>query len=304
MCSRGIKLPQTVKHSLDSCYFFNSLKSPINRCISHFSSLLTIMVLIIVAVFHPISRCGGAEFHMYPARVALIIMIAACVVKEIEDFSAVKSFKIYFQFDFWRTYRIVNHWSIVIAIAIQIHLELRIHHAKPDEKFDDEAYFSDAMFALATTISVLHFLYWIQLHNTMGPIVISVSKVLGDVLTISVMYIIVLLAFTCGIVFMSRGIGTVECKHLLLNSTLVRRLQPADTQSKIMRNFYNTTETMIWALLGPGQEFKENDPEGVPIDLISSQVYICDILYFRQAIHFSRDSFRSSSWQPTKLSQL
>ena len=221
---------------------------------------------------------------MYPARVTLIIMITACVVKEIEDFAAVKSFKIYFQFDFWRTYRIVNHWSIIIAIAIQIHLELRIHNAKPNERFESEAYFSDAMFAIATTISVLHFLYWIQLHNTMGPIVISVSKVLRDVLTISVMYIIVLLAFTCGIVFMGSGIiKTAECTRLL-NYTLVRRLQPTPspepTQSKIISNFYITTETMLWALLGPGQEFKENNPNGDPSDLISSQVISCFFVIF------------------------
>ncbi len=33
------------------------------------------------------------------------------------------------------------------------------------------------MFSLATTISYIHFLYWLQLHPTVGPVVISASQV-------------------------------------------------------------------------------------------------------------------------------
>ena len=281
-----------VLEAMDSCYLFNSLDSPINRAISDFSSMMVIMALIIVAVFHPISRCHTENFAgIYPSRVALIVMIGACVFKEFEDFSSVRSFKIFFRFDFWRICRSINHWTIIIAIAVQIHLELRIFH-NPKENFHQEAYLSDALFAIATTISVLHFLYWMQLHDTMGPIVISVSKVLKDVITISCMYLVVLSAFSCGIVFMgSDKIKAAEC-NLNLN---VRQLQPIESRnSKILRNFRGTIETMFWSMLGPGQEFKQDDPQ----DLISSQVsglyiFTCQpsphvylLFMFRVTFHF------------------
>jgi hypothetical protein len=266
--------------TLDSCRLFTSLDSPINRCISHLSSLGVIMWLIIVAVFRPISRCHNRwdEYQgLYPARVGLIVMIVACVFKEIEDFSTVRSFKIFFKFDFWRIYRTINHWSVIIAMAMKIQLEFRVHHratahqaskelhnktasnAHEDilKDFEGEQKLTDAMFAVATTISIMHFLYWIQLHKTMGPIVISISKVFSDVVTISCMYLVVLLAFSCGIVFLSSDkISRDECKYKLTQKSF--RLGPRqNAQSEsVMHNFQRTIEMMFWSLLGPGQEFK------------------------------------------------
>ena len=123
-------------------------------------------------------RCSRDNFNgFYPARIALIAMIGACIFKEFEDFMQVKSVKIFFKYEFWRMYRIVNHLTIILAIIIQAHLEYRMVTASSSVDYKQEKELSDSMVAVATTISFLHILYWIQLHNTMGPIVISLSKV-------------------------------------------------------------------------------------------------------------------------------
>ena len=123
-------------------------------------------------------RCSRDNFNgLYPARIALIAMIGACLFKEFEDFMQVKSVKIFFKYEFWRMYRIVNHLTIILAIIIQAHLEYKMVTAKSTKEYAQEKELSDSMVAIATTISFLHILYWIQLHNTMGPIVISLSKV-------------------------------------------------------------------------------------------------------------------------------
>ena len=165
---------------LDSCYLFNSLDSPIHRCISHLSSLFLILLCLILEVFREDpDRCSKDNFNgLYPARIALIAMIGACIFKEFEDFMQVKSIKIFFKYEFWRMYRIVNHLTIILAIIIQVHLEYRMVDTENNSKdYSQEKRLSDSMVAIATTISFLHILYWIQLHNTMGPIVISLSKV-------------------------------------------------------------------------------------------------------------------------------
>ena len=164
---------------LDSCYLFNSLDSPIHRCISHLSSLFCILFCLMLEVFREDPDRCSKNFNplQYPARIALIAMIGASIFKEFEDFMQVKSVKIFFKYEFWRMYRIVNQLTIILAIIIQAHLESRIVDAKNPEEYKEEKELSDSMVAIATTISFLHILYWIQLHNTMGPIVISVSEV-------------------------------------------------------------------------------------------------------------------------------
>ena len=62
-------------------------------------------------------------------------------------------------------------------ILLQAHLEFRMVTTSNPSDYVEEKKLSDSMVAVATTISFLHILYWIQLHNTMGPIVISLSKV-------------------------------------------------------------------------------------------------------------------------------
>ena len=262
------KKDQGLPKFFDDLYLFNSLDAPINRCISHTTTLAIILFLIMDAVLHPISdECisltNDKIYTMKKSKIALILMIVACVFKEIEDFFSVRSFKIYLKFDFWRIYRSINHWIIIIALTIQIHLELRLS-ADPSLEFEAEARLANSMFALAATISMMHSLYWLQLHPKMGPIVISVSKIVMDVITISSMYVIVLISFSSGIMFIlgTEKITDLKCRRTL-NSTV-------ETIENDLSDFTETFETMFWSWLGPGQEFKTSDSPDHP-DLVSSR---------------------------------
>ena len=204
LCGMKSRPAQWILNFLDSCYIFNSLDSPIHRCISHLSSSALILFCLMLEVFREDpDRCHKNDFNgLYPARIALIAMIGACIFKEFEDFMQVKSVRIFFKYEFWRMFRLVNHLTIILAIIIQVtkiittiiivtrttiiinrliilqaHLEFRMVTTSNPSDYVEEKKLSDSMVAVATTISFLHILYWIQLHNTMGPIVISLSKV-------------------------------------------------------------------------------------------------------------------------------
>ena len=262
---KSYKNKQGYPKLFDDLYLFNSLDSPINRCISHTASLAICLWLIIDAVFHPISGgcislTNGQIYTMKKSKIALIIMICACVFKEIEDIFSVRSLRVFLRFDFWRIYRSINHWTIIIALTIQIHLEMKLA-SDPNLDFETEAKIANSMFALAATISMMHSLYWLQLHDKMGPIVISVSKIVMDVITISSMYIIVLFSFSSGIMFIlgTEKITSLKCRRTL-NST-------GETLENDLSHFTETFETMFWSWLGPGQDFKESDGT----DLVSSR---------------------------------
>ena len=99
-----------------------------------------------------------------------------------------------------------------------------------------------------------------------------------DVVTLSCMYLVVLFAFGSGIVFMGNEKikATIKCP-LIPKGARARALTPQQLDlisqnQKIWDNFWKTFETMFWTLLGPGEEFKNKDDQGVSTDLVSRQV--------------------------------
>ncbi|XP_023321005.1 short transient receptor potential channel 5 [Eurytemora carolleeae] len=114
--------------------------------------------------------------------------------------------------------------------------------------YENEIMWTNTLFSVSTTISYIHFLYWLQLNPSIGPVVISASQVVTDVLTISSMYLILLCAFASGIIFI---IGTEKITESIdfkpLNSSAPTPLQ------LYSESFWLTVESLFWSWLGPGE---------------------------------------------------
>ena len=128
-CGRRNDLLTNFNTKLSECWLFTSLDIPINRCISYFSSLITIVLLLTEAVLSPIAD-SGADFHhmirLHEYHYVLAFMMIAFVLRELEDLIAVRSVRIYMNFDFWRIYRIINQILILISLTCQLHLHFTI----------------------------------------------------------------------------------------------------------------------------------------------------------------------------------
>ena len=48
----------------------------------------------------------------------------------------------------------------------------------PSRIYEQEIMWTNTLFSVSTTISYIHFLYWLQLHSSIGPVVISASQVM------------------------------------------------------------------------------------------------------------------------------
>ena len=93
-----------------------------------------------------------------------------------------------------------------------------------------------------------------------------------DLVTLSCMYLIVLFAFGSGIIFM----GNEKIKARICSKNVrVLSAQKLDlvSQNQQMWNFFwKTLDILFWSLLGPGEEFKNKDDDGISQDVISKQV--------------------------------
>ena len=99
------------------------------------------MMLLIEAVLSPISDTKAdcnhiVRLHQY--HYALTFMMVAIVIRELEDLVAVRSVRIYMNFDFWRIYRSVNYFLIILALLCQFHL-----HYKVSSQFEEDGCHSD-----------------------------------------------------------------------------------------------------------------------------------------------------------------
>ena len=51
-------------------------------------------------------------------------------------------------------------------------------------------------------IHFFRFVYWLQLHEKFGPIVINMSRVINDIITIAVTYLIICIGFSFGMIIL------------------------------------------------------------------------------------------------------
>ena len=252
-----------LSHRVSQCWVFTSLNIPINRCISYFSSLILIMMLLIEAVLSPISDTKAdcnhiVRLHQY--HYALTFMMVAIVIRELEDLVAVRSVRIYMNFDFWRIYRIINQLLIIIALACQFHLHFKIdNNVEPKsgntsqplqnncssfEEIETEVRVTYAFYSVAATVSVIHLFYWLQLNDKLGPVVISASQVIMDVFTISSMYVIFLIGFSGGIIFI------LHTERVTQSFDKVRRPLHSTSTSEDF-GFGSTMEFLFWQSIMP-----------------------------------------------------
>ena len=85
-------------------------------------------------------------------------------------------------------------------------------------------------------------MYWFQLQESIGPIVINVSRVVADIFTMSISLLLFCMAFTFGIVFVlnidqvdpsqSEILNSTNNQNSTIQQTMVRRMRSSFERKK------------------------------------------------------------------------
>ena len=76
--------------------------------------------------------------------------------------------------------------------------------------------------------------YWLQLSKRIGPLVLNISRVFTDIITVVASYVVIVIAFTSGLSFV------------------------LPTQS-----FHNILVLLIWSILDPGDKDKDLETDRI-----------------------------------------
>ena len=125
-------------------------------------------------------------------------------------------------------------------------------------------YISNA--ALGSTFAFSFIGFWMQLSERLGPVIINLSRVIADVATIICNYILILVAFSFGILFVSTIDISGSNASKMTHDTSTKEEDGVATFKKIIT-------TLFWALLNPGPD-TENFPEEGFTGILTNTLYI------------------------------
>jgi hypothetical protein len=102
-------------------------------------------------------------------------------------------------------------------------------------------------------MTILRIGYWLQLGETIGPVIINITRIMKDILAIASSYFVILFAFSFGMLFLlTLQLSSYRRRMGILrdNSTMSSLLNASSNPSP--NDHLEFTFTMFWAVLNPG----------------------------------------------------
>ena len=178
---------------------------------------------------------GVTTLQVYDYSTALYIFIAT-----LEDISDLISRRSQFFSSFWRKYDILKSFLLSVGGAITA---ISFLNLSDDSRANLPGYsrlnIGATIFVTGAILAFLKPLNWLLLHRRMGPLVVTINKVIRDVCYIFFIYLIYFGAFTVSLYFMFHPFHqNKDGPYRLLKDDLV--------------TFKGVWGGMFWRILDPG----------------------------------------------------
>ena len=187
----------------------NNLDDPVNRFIvtsfSHFLFLFLIFYTTVQTIFDDDQIFNN--FHWY--HIWLGVLTTSLIAKDITVIRFSRSLSLKTNASavrVWHIYDILTHIVMVFALSARL-LMGKIYPCdnNHEEECDIDARMpfdtiSNCLFSISSAMAGVRCLYWFQLHDKFGPIVINFTKVIFDLLTFVLIYLTAWLSFALSLV--------------------------------------------------------------------------------------------------------
>ncbi len=192
-----------------SVYYYitgaTNLDEPLNRFLSFTISYIFFLFLIIYCLFSPVIVADDLKnnFHWY--HQCLLAMTLAMFLQVV--ISLHTSVRLARGINlFWKAYDILL--CVMLGCAFAVRALMGRYHECPDEVCDQDTLearipydtVSNCFFSVAGIMGITRLLYWFQLQDKVGPIVINLSRVVMDVITFLAVFGVLVLAYTMALV--------------------------------------------------------------------------------------------------------
>ncbi|XP_035239889.1 short transient receptor potential channel 4-like [Anguilla anguilla] len=219
------------------------IRKPFIKFICHTASYLTFLFLLLLASQHIVST---DPFRQGPAPTAVEWMILPWVlgfiwteIKQMWD----GGFQDYIH-DWWNLMDFVMNSLYLATISLKIVAYVKYRSCKPREDWEmwHPTLVAEAVFAIANIFSSLRLISLFTANSHLGPLQISLGRMLLDILKFLFIYCLVLLAFANGLnqlYFYYETDEKKECKGIR-----------CEKQNNAFSTLFETLQSLFWSIFG------------------------------------------------------
>lgn len=182
-----------------------------------------------------------------PIELVILIWVVALIWAEVKQLRALGMN--YYKSDMWNTLDSVASGFYIATIALRIVSyvqmdEVSIDVAREHWNAYDPTLLSEGLFAAATIFSALKLVYIFSVNPYLGPLQISLGRMIIDILRFSWIYLLVLFSFACGMNQLLWYYADLE-RHQCLNITNYHLAQYYSAQHELAEYQSNVGKTPV-----------------------------------------------------------
>ncbi len=245
-----------------------NLDAPLNRFLTMIGYYMVFLFLLSIAAVRPasVTFSGGVDDRVDFEWFHWCIMIYSLNV-------LYKHLLTYFQlqtvshfFNIWRFASLFTHSFLFTSLLLRLilyiddpcqHVTANIYSC-PEEDLHRRQLWSNVslcLFGVATVGAIMKLTYYMQMHEKIGPVVISYSRITLDFVSMVVLYALLILAFSLGFAYMFTGdvflTETDRPLNVSMNGSLLDEY--SDFYDSIYSaGFVELMNNLFWAILNPG----------------------------------------------------
>uniref|UniRef100_A0A7I4YC87 ANK_REP_REGION domain-containing protein n=2 Tax=Strongyloidea TaxID=27829 RepID=A0A7I4YC87_HAECO len=262
-------------------------RRPFVKFLSHSASYVVFLALLILAsqridrvdnMFreeNAPSRKEGRGPHPTPVEIAIIIWVLGLIWVEIKQLWDCGLHD--YCHNLWNILDFITNALYLSTVALRAVAYYQVNRETKDPRMQHIARFlqrkdwdawdptlvSECVFATANIFSSLKLVHIFTVNPYLGPLKISLGRMILDILKFFLVYALVLFAFACGLNQLLWHYGATrqqECeqyKHWLANPTTMANpgrmetlKESCDPKYRSTSSIYHTSETLFWAMFG------------------------------------------------------
>ncbi|XP_076446339.1 short transient receptor potential channel 4-like [Babylonia areolata] len=249
------------------------IRKPFIKFIVHQSSYLCfLMLLILVSQRVEIARIGGdasevekdkidRELRGSPASLVEWIILAYVAgliwaeIKQLWDEGALE-----YIYDMWNIADFTTNSLYIATFTLRLLAYLQVQEERkrgdpsadlPREKWPayDPNLVAEAMFAAANIFSSLKLIYMFTVNPSLGPLQISLGRMLMDILKFFVIFLLVLFSFACGLNHLYWYYSEVHARECSLGTREQQDIS-CDRKFRSFANLFEILQSLYWAIFG------------------------------------------------------
>ncbi|KAL3314833.1 hypothetical protein Ciccas_006538, partial [Cichlidogyrus casuarinus] len=241
------------------------LKKPFIKFLCHSASYLLFLLLLILAALSDEYRDEtgpGDVTKPTPIECVIVLYIAGFMWQQIKNLytEGLKNFIS----DWWNLLDFGTNSLYIATISLRFvaHVKLGNRSIK-DRKIwgsDDPVLVSECLFAAANIFSTLKLVYIFTVDPQLGPLQISLGRMLNDILKFFCVYMLVLVAFACGLNQLNWFYARIRKAQCLHNQSYTHsstfqhkeldKYNYCTSRGRYLSNLFEIVQTLYWSTYG------------------------------------------------------